>query len=78
MDKLSIKFFPRRFGDPAVGFRAMPGEPEPDSGGDASITTGHVIIAAMLGAFATGILAIAWFVVNAVIETVQGARRMLR
>jgi hypothetical protein len=31
----------------------MPGEPEPDSAGDASITTGHVIIAAMLGAFAT-------------------------
>jgi hypothetical protein len=29
---------------------------------------GHVIIAAMLGAFATGILAIAWFVVNAVID----------
>jgi hypothetical protein len=56
----------------------MPGEPEPDSAGDASITTGHVIIAAMLGAFATGILAIAWFVVNVVIETVQGARRMLR
>jgi hypothetical protein len=46
--------------------------------GDASLTIGHVIIAIVLGAFATGVLAILWFVVNAIIETVQGARRMLR
>jgi hypothetical protein len=32
----------------------------------------------MLGAVATGVLAIVWFVINAIIETVQGARRILR
>jgi len=45
---------------------------------DASITVGHAVIAAMLGAFATGVLALGWFVVNAVIEAVPDARRMLR
>jgi hypothetical protein len=45
---------------------------------DASVTIGHVVIAAMLDAIATGVLAIVWFVVNALIETVQGARRLLR
>jgi hypothetical protein len=37
-----------------------------------------VIIAAVLGAFATGVLATLWFVVGAVSETVQAARRMLQ
>jgi hypothetical protein len=47
-------------------------------GAVAAIYTGHVIIAVVLGAFATGVLAILWFVVGAVIETVQDARRMLQ
>ena len=47
-------------------------------GAVAAIYTGHVIIAVVLGAFATGVLAILWFVIGAVNETVQGARRMLQ
>jgi zinc transporter ZupT len=46
--------------------------------GDASITVGHAIIIVVLGALATGVLAIIWFVIKAIIETVQGARRLLR
>jgi hypothetical protein len=46
--------------------------------GDASVTVGHVVIAVMLGALATGILAVAFMLLNAIIEIIQGTIRLMK